>query len=207
MLLNFCDKCLRTDVICSTVNTEGYEVTNLVNGSNQGFLAYSAIKPPVHIDFVFICNIKVSYIIIWPQIGAQKSSGFQVSVKSTNTKNEPFTDISTAFIKKEEQGAFFYRRDGPNSTDIFAPPNFVQRYMKGFDVTNFVGSLRISILKTENSVPALGKVEIWGEASPRCGKDVVSNVIALWANKFNNIPLSVIETVSLASNVKQETNR
>lgn len=207
MLLNFCDKCLRTDVTCSTINSEGYEVTNLVNDSNKGFLAYYAIKPPVYIDFSFICNIKISYIIIWPQVGAQKSCGFQLSVKTTNIKNEPFIDISTAFIKKEEQGVFFYRRDLQNSADIFPPPNFAKRYIKTLDITNFVCSLRIGILKTENSVPALGKIEIWGQASPRCGKDVVSNVMALWSNKFNNMGLNTPEKSFLLGNEKKEKEK
>lgn len=57
MLFNFCDPRLRPEIQCSTVSTEGYEVTNLITGTDKGFLAYACIKPPINIDVTFICNI------------------------------------------------------------------------------------------------------------------------------------------------------
>ncbi|XP_001606250.2 RING finger protein 37 [Nasonia vitripennis] len=210
MLVNFCDKCLRTDVTCSTVSTEGYEVTNLVNNSDKGFLAYACIKPPVTIDFVFICNVQISHVIVWPQIGAQKSSGFQLSVKTSDVKNQPFTDVSTAFLQKEQSGVLFYRRDISYHTDIDVPPNFAQRYVKALNIVNYANTLRLSILKTENSVPALGKIEIWGRVASKCAKDISMNVNALWLNRFNSKPATASssdDAVAVDDNKKQEESK
>jgi U-box domain-containing protein 5 len=207
MLVNFCDACLRTDVICSTVCTEGYEVSNLVNNSNKGFLAYSCIKPPVTIDFVFISNIQINHVIVWPQVGAQKSCGFQLSVKSSDTSNELFTDISNAFLQKEELGILFYRRDISNNMDISVPKQFVKRNIKAVNITNYASILRLNILKTDNSVPAIGKIEIWGKVSPKCGKDVAMNVMALWVNRFNDLSIANTSVTSMKSNKYQEEER
>ncbi|KAJ8687838.1 hypothetical protein QAD02_023632 [Eretmocerus hayati] len=122
MLVNFCDASLRTEVTCSTISTEGHDVTNLTNNSCKGFLAYSCIKPPVSIDFSFICNVQVTHVIIWPQIGAQKSCGFKLSFKSSDASDECFTDVSTGFIQKEETGLLCYRRDLVNHEEVSVPP-------------------------------------------------------------------------------------
>ena len=204
MLVNFCDACLRTDITCSTVSTEGYEVSNLVKNIDKGFLAYSAIKPPVTIDFHFISNIQISHVIVWPHVGAQKSTGFQLSVKSSDIKNQPFTDVSTGFLKKEEIGILFHRRDLQHLTPISIPPNFAERYIKSLNITNYTSTLRLSILKTDNSVPALGKIEIWGRVSPKCSKDVGMNVMALWMNRFNNTSTPQVSATATADNDKKE---
>lgn len=184
MLVNFCDACLRTDVTCSTVSTEGYEPANLVNNSDKGFLVYSCIKPPVHLDFLFICNIKLSHVIVWSQVGGQKSSGFRLAVKSSGSNQESFSDVSSAFLEKNHTGVFFHRRELVN---LSAPPNFLLRWMKSLRTVDYASSLRISIIKTENSVPAIGRIEIWGSVSPQCGKDVSGNVAALWNNRFSKV--------------------
>ncbi|KAL7293462.1 hypothetical protein TKK_0013221 [Trichogramma kaykai] len=185
MLLNFCDPCLRTDVTCSTVSSDGYEATNLVNNSNKGFLAYSAIKPPVHLEFVFICNIQLSHVVIYPQVGAQRSVGFQLSVKSSNSNQQSFLDVSSAYIKKDEAGVFFYRSD-LGFEEAMVPSNFSQRYMKRLPVLNYVNALRLSIVKTDNSVPALGEIQIWGKVSPKCSKDISMGIMSLWMNRNDN---------------------
>ena len=184
MLLNFCDPSLRTEVKCSTVSTEGYEVENLVNKSENGFMVYSCIKPPVHVDFHFVCNIRISHIIIWPSIGAQKSSGFQILAKSSDDTNTLYTTISNGYLKSFHSGILFHRSD-IDPTKIYSPLNFLQCRMKSSEsrLINYISKLRISVVKTENSVPALGKVEIWGNVSPQCGKDVVASIYSLWSQR------------------------
>ncbi|XP_058792534.1 RING finger protein 37 [Phymastichus coffea] len=206
MLVNFCDSSLRTDITCSTVSTEGYEAENLINNSEKGFLAYACIKPPVSIDFSFICNVQISHVIVWPQIGAQKSSGFQLSVKSTDSSNQPFIDVSSAFLQKTDTGLLFYRRDITNYTEITLPNTFLKRYIKTANVVNYANVLRLRIIKTDNSVPALSKIEIWGTVSPKCGKDVASNVMALWMNRHNSLSASQI-SVHSTDYKNQESNR
>ena len=198
MLLNFCDSSLRTEVKGSAVSTEGYEVENLVNKSEKGFMAYACIKPPVHVDFHFIANIRISHIIIWPSVGAQKSSGFQILSKSTDEINTLYTSISTGYLKSSHSGILFQRSD-IDPMKISSPSNFFQRRLKSTDLRliNFVSKLRICIQKTENSVPALGKVEIWGEVSPQCGKDVVASICSLWSQRNVSKPVFIDNRKSL----------
>ncbi|XP_043266901.1 RING finger protein 37 [Venturia canescens] len=186
MLINFCRKCMESSVTCSTVSNDGYEVTNLTSDSNQGFLAYSCIKPPIHIDFSFTCNVRMNHILIWPSVGAQKSSGFEISVKSANQ----YKQVSTGFLKSEHSGLLFYRRD-LDSCSINIPQNFLCRYLKLSYEQNLenVQYLRISILRTENSVPAIGRVEIWGEVSAFNSRDTIQRVYNLW--QHNNVGKSL----------------
>ncbi|XP_032691397.1 RING finger protein 37 [Odontomachus brunneus] len=186
MLFNFCDPRLRPEIECSNVSTEGYEVTNLISGSRKGFLAYSCIKPPIHIDITFLCNIQINHILIWPSVGSQKSSGFRLYSKNTNDGNTPYTLLSNGYLSSRDAGLLFHPAD-IDSKQIFAPANFLKRYIK-VSMRYFTAnthSLRITICKTENSVPALARIEVWGTVSPRCGKDVVASVYTLWYNHQN----------------------
>ncbi|XP_051160046.1 RING finger protein 37 [Leptopilina boulardi] len=184
MLINFCDPSLRTEVKCNTISTEGYDVENLVNKSQNGFMVYSCIKPPIHVDFQFICNIRISHIIIWPNVGAQKSSGFQIHTKSSDEITILYTCISNGYLNSSHSGIIFHRNDMDPSI-ISSPSNFLQCRLKSSNLrlVNYVNKLRISIVKTENSVSALGKVEIWGYVSPQCGKDVIATVCSLWSQR------------------------
>lgn len=197
MFMNFCDSCLRPKIQCSTISTEGYEITNLTTKSSNGFLAYSCIKPPVYIDLTFICNIQISHILIWPNVGAQKSSGFQLSAKSDDD-GISYSTLSTGCLGTQDSGLLFYRRDIDKS-NICVPPNFLHCHMKISDqrLVDCTRSLRICIFKTENSVLALGKMEVWGQVSRFCKKEVVSDIQALWTNE--QISQAACLNVSLVS--------
>lgn len=202
MLLNFCDPRLRPEITCSAVSTDGYEVTNLISDSCKGYLAYSCIKPPIHIDITFLCNVRLNHILIWPAVGSQKSSGFQLYSKNTDDSNIPFTLLSNGFLDPHNAGLLFYPGD-VDPAGIAAPANFLRRYIKASmgHITKYAHVLRITICKTENSVPALRKIEVWGTVSPRCGKDVIASVHTLWTNHQAPSTSSVIElktdTISL----------
>ncbi|XP_043600874.1 RING finger protein 37 [Bombus pyrosoma] len=179
MLFNFCDPRLRPEIQCSTVSTEGYEVTNLITGTDKGFLAYACIKPPINIDVTFICNICINHILIWPQVGSQKSSGFQLYAKTSNDASVPYSLLGTGFLDTTHTGLLFC----PSKHEsIPAPANFLKCFTKSSlqYLTTCINSLRICICKTKNSVPALGKIEVWGTVSPRCGKDTVASISTLW---------------------------
>lgn len=210
MLLNFCHPCLRPEVTCSTVSTEGYEVTNLVSESSAGFLAYACIKPPINIDLTFLCNIQISRVIIWPVVGSQKSSGFQLLAKSTADSGAPFVTLSTAYLNNDEPGVIFYRRD-LNETLTSAPNNFLQRYIKISDLrsVNGASNLRLRIVKTDNSVPALGKIEVWGRVSRCCGRDVIAGINALWIQEHSpciSLAEKILESPSPISPVNENND-
>lgn len=204
MLFNFCDPRLRPEIECSSVSTEGYEVTNLISDSCKGFLAYSCIKPPIHIDITFLCNIQINHILIWPSVGSQKSSGFQLYSKNTNDENTPYTLLSNGYLSSRDAGLLFYPAD--IDAKHIAPANFLKRYIKVSMryLTTYTHGLRITICKTENSVPALARIEVWGTVSPRCGKDVVASVHTLWF-KHQNTLASECKSV-IVTECKNSTN-
>lgn len=208
MLLNFCDPRLRPEIQCSTVSTEGYEVTNLISDPCKGFLAYSCIKPPIHIDITFLCNIRINHVFIWPSVGSQRSSGFQLYSRNTNDNNTPYTLLSCGYLNPCDAGLLFHPAD-VDVKKISAPANFLKRYIKVSMryLTTYTHSLRVTICKTENSVPALGKVEVWGTVSPRCGKDVVASMHTLWSKHQAVLASPVIECKSDATSINIAGNR
>ncbi|XP_011312617.1 RING finger protein 37 [Fopius arisanus] len=170
MLINFCQEFLKTTVTCDTISTECYEVENLLKNNSRGFLAYSCIKPPINIDFIFNCRIKINRIVIWPRIGAQKSSGFRVSVKSDRQDN--FTIVSSCFLKDNEAGAVFWRSEGEKG-----PANFSSAFIGGNPLLlEKIKTLRLSIVKTEKSVPAVDRIEIWGFVSRWNRQDILGEM-------------------------------
>ncbi|KYM98380.1 PREDICTED: RING finger protein 37 [Cyphomyrmex costatus] len=207
MLLNFCDPRLRPEIKCSAISTDGHEVTNLINGSYKGYLAYSCIKPPIHIDITFLCNVCINHVLIWPSVGSQKSSGFQLSLKNTNDDNTPYTCVSNGCLSSHDAGLLFYSSD-IDPTGIPTPPNFLRcciKVSKGSVTTKYVHVLRITIYKTENSVPALGKVQVWGTVSPRCGKDITASVHVLWAEQRVSSTLPVTASKAYVNTVSVDT--
>ncbi|XP_020300481.1 RING finger protein 37 [Pseudomyrmex gracilis] len=211
MYLNFCDSRLCSNIRSDTICTDGYEVTNLITDPEKGFLAYSTIKPPVHIEITFECSVRISHILIWPSVGSQKSSGFILSTKTSNTIYERYTPIANAMLTPHDKGVLFYLRSTKPNT-ISTPPNFVKHIMKARSEPRLPTSvmsarvLRITITKTEKSVPALRKVEVWGRVSPICGPDVLEKVRTL----LNALPPhDKHQTVPAPENVveKQQENQ
>ncbi|KAF7401161.1 hypothetical protein HZH68_006981 [Vespula germanica] len=202
VLMNFCAPCLQPTVTCDTISTEGYDVTNLIQDPCNGFLAYSCIKPPVQIDFTFLCNIQIHHICIWPSVGSQKSSGFQIYAKTVNNNTMSYTLLSSGCLNANNTGVLFYAAN-VNPANISIAPNFLQRYIKGStrNIVSQTKSLRICIFKTQNSVPALGKIEVWGSVSPKSSKDIIASIDALWSASQTSVCLPTINHRSNISTV------
>jgi len=141
-------------------------------------------------------------------VGSQKSSGFQLYCKNTNDCNTPYTLLSSGFLSPSDTGLLFYPSD-IDPEKIPAPANFLKRYIKVWigHLTTFAHVLRITICKTEKSVPALGKIEVWGTVSPRCGKDIVANVYTLWSKHEAVLPLPITEYKTEITSAKTTDNR
>jgi len=108
--------------------------------------------------------------------------------------------MSSGRLSLHDTGLLFYSND-IDSTGILTPPNFLRcriKASKGPVTTKYAHVLRITIYKTENSVPALGKVQVWGTVSPHCGKDVVASVHVLWAEQR---ALSTLRVTGLKTSV------
>lgn len=210
MLINFCQDHLQTTITSGTISTEGYEVTNLLKNDDKGFLAYSAIKPPVNIDITFSCWIKILKVIIWPTVGGQKSSGIRLSARST--ANNDYSQISMGFLtEKNENGLLFYRNncDKKLTTTL---NNFHSVIINGSNnrILERVKSLRVGIIKTQNSVPAIMRIEIWGELSSLNNPEIYKKIIQLVNAPFNKTEHNNVENLSrkiLEDNVQVEREK
>ena len=190
-MINFCSPTLNPTVKCSTVSTDGYEVTNLVSSdadeARKGFLAYRAIKPPVSITINFCCRVNVSHVILWAQVGYQKSTGFEIYANcASRTKPEEYQKAAFGYLQEDEVGIIFYRRihyqECLKSTKNLN--SFAWKAIPGSTCffLNNTGSLQIKIIKTKSSVPALARVEVWGRPSTSCDEIVQHNIFQLWAH-------------------------
>ncbi|KAK0159799.1 hypothetical protein PV327_010873 [Microctonus hyperodae] len=162
MLINLCENYFETQVKCDKPCTDGYDVNNLLSNNNSGFLSYSTIKPPINIDFNFICNIKLSHVLIWPCVGSQKSTGFKILTKFHNY----FRPLSSGFLNENHMGILFSTKYF-NKNTILIPKNFYNSSINYYhdNIVDHVDNLRITIIKTDKSVPGIGKIEIWGYVS------------------------------------------
>ncbi|KAK0079006.1 hypothetical protein PV325_001859 [Microctonus aethiopoides] len=162
MLINLCENYFETQVKCDKPCTDGYDVNNLLSNNNSGFLAYSTIKPPINIDFNFICNIKLSHVLIWPCVGSQKSTGFKILTKF----HQNLKPLSSGFLNANHMGISFSTKY-VNKNIILIPKNFYNASINYYHdyIVDRVDNLRITIVKTDKSVPGIGKIEIWGYVS------------------------------------------
>ncbi|KAF7997307.1 hypothetical protein HCN44_005584 [Aphidius gifuensis] len=69
--------------------------------------------------------------------------------------------------------------------DNFSIPSNFYSLIINSGIIDRVKSLRIGIIKTNNSVPAIGKIQVWGEISSFNNPKVYKNIIQLLANKSN----------------------
>ncbi|KAG8336296.1 RING finger protein 37 [Homalodisca vitripennis] len=158
-----CDN-LVTCVKCDKPSYDGYEVGNLIKNNatkkNNGFLAEQFVRPPIFITFDFNCNLRIHHIAIFCKVGAQKTSG--IELLSSSNKGE-YETIGSGVLSDSKDGFVFHRHDA----NIIGLNNFGEKYLyRTFKSTRHLSvsqSVKIKIFRTSGtSVPALGKVEIWG---------------------------------------------
>lgn len=197
-MLNFCLSCFNTKVTSNQVSSDGYEVTNLVSSDVtrkcKGFLAYNAIKPPVEINFELICDINISHIIIWPQVGQQKSCGFKIEVgQKTQTHLSNLITVGQSYI---ENDGIVFKGNNCRVRDIEVPENFSITYLSNKkNVLHCCSFIKLSVIKTLNStLPAIKSVEIWGECSVTCSPELKAEICQTWQSYKNHS--NKIETVN-----------
>ncbi|XP_069674270.1 RING finger protein 37 [Periplaneta americana] len=206
-MMNFCSSVLKPTISCSTVCNDGYEVTNLISGSvverNKGFLAYNAIKPPITITINFPCSINIAFINLWAQIGYQKSTGFEMYASSASQPQD-YQKTAHGYLESNDVGIVFFRRIHYNeytkltkSIKYFARTAFPANT---YALLNNAVSIQIRIIKTNSSVPALAKVEVWGQPSRSCDKVLRNNIVKMWEERTLQEP----ETNAQAKN-KEDT--
>lgn len=181
-MFDFLNSKLSPKVRCTSAAMDGYEAENLISPNDltrsRGFLAYTSIKPPVDIDFELICPISLNYVFVLTTVGTQKTNGVELLAK--NKKTDEFVSIAKAFFSNTKEGIFFC------NSRIFSlsspPPNYSGRFylcfLKSDTFRVFINAseVRVRILRTERSVPCLGKVEIWGRVSKMCSETTACTI-------------------------------
>lgn len=191
MDVNFCSHGLTATVKSSCVSCDGYEVENLISSDfykrQKGFLAERFIKPPVTLTFEFVCEIDINYLVIQSNVGAQKSAGLEVFTTTNldnNTQDTKLNSVASGVIRNVEIGFVFYRH-GYDVRKKIPANNFVfSTFKSSRDLVTRV--LSIKIFKTHSSsIPALGRVEVWGRPNSKCPKNVIDNVYNCWKQHFS----------------------
>lgn len=192
MEFNFLIPKLLPKVSCSAPTVDNYEADNLINEVERirarGFLAYSSIKPPVDVDFKLLCPISISYILILTTVGTQKTTAIEILARNNNSE---FISIAKAHLINEKESGIV-----ACNSRLFSSGKLPENYREGLKLCFFKSNtfrtftnatdVRIRILRTEKSVPCLGKVEIWGKVSRFCSEVTVRTVHQLMNGKTNN---------------------
>lgn len=189
-MINFLNSKLSPKVSCSAASMDNYDVENLINENDliraRGFLAFSSIKPPVDIDFEIICPISIAYVFIVTSVGSQKCNGIEIFAK---THNNEYKSIAKAFFSERNLIACNSRQFSRTKPPSGFNENSHLCFFKSNTFRTFINAskIRIRILHTENSVPCLGKVEIWGRVSKMCS-EVTAKTIQQIIERQQGIP-------------------
>ncbi|KAJ1522594.1 hypothetical protein ONE63_001777 [Megalurothrips usitatus] len=180
-LINLCDPVFQTVISCSTVSSEGYEVTNLLSEDAEkrrnGFMCDRFIKPPVEVTLKFPFDVNIKYIQIGAEVGQQKTSGLDISSSSSpyhsswcsgskSSRHQPTSNlpcsptverIASIVLSDNEKGVVIYCPLQYGRKCLNPVPDtkvtFVQRSMtwKKRPVIAHTSSLTIRIFRTSGS--------------------------------------------------------
>ncbi|CAH1185381.1 unnamed protein product [Phyllotreta striolata] len=189
-MLNFTNPCLLPKVVCKTPSTDDYGAENLISPNYtdkmRGFISYPSIKPPVEIEFNFICPVNMHYIVLNTTVGNQRCSGIELFAKTDETDY-----LSIGKCVYDNPGIVFCNSRKYSKTN--PPPNIDGLFNLSFFKSNtfrcFLNAtaVKICIFKTNKSVPCMSSVEVWGTPSRQCSKTTVNTVTKL-ASKNKTIP-------------------
>jgi len=191
MSMNFASSRLHTEIFCSTVSVDGFEVGNLISDDDRlraaGFLAEAFVVPPVHITLSFPCAIDIDKVIVNGQSNSQKSVGFQVftavsdrssqildkfdsrifcPVARCNSTSKPLISFSNVRYKARVE----LPSGSPDVGDALVERLYhhVDKYL------SHVNALTLSITRTANgSAVAVKKFEVWGQPAVGTRNDLV----------------------------------
>lgn len=166
-VLNFLNPIFTPSVKCNAVADDLYLPENLLAADRRkfdlGFMAYHVTKPPIELDFHLMCGIELSSIKIWPKIGSQKSTGFEVYVSSRTGPNAQFIKVASCFNLTENGVVFVQPNREMSEEEHMQSETFkVVRCFRTARTIRTVRCVRICIRQTNRCVPVLKRIEIWG---------------------------------------------
>ncbi|XP_046383350.1 RING finger protein 37 [Ischnura elegans] len=209
MALNFCTARLKTKISTSAVSSEGHEVTNLLSTlpglQSRGFLTEGFCKPPVSIHLKFLCHVDINHIILWVEVGCQKSNGVELlAVKGNDVYGDKYEEgysqdsavsVRIGSCKINSESGVLFQNYNCWATPK-APENFLKRFFTSSAsyVLRNCSDLEIKIFSTANSsVPSLKRVEVWGRPGRYCPGDLKHDLYSWWnqpSGSPENVPKS-----------------
>lgn len=204
-LINACDPIFNANIQLdgSCISREDYSVENLISPDvglqKRGFLCETFIRPPISLTFSFPFAFDIKYVVIGTRVGGQKSSGFQIWAGRSNN-----TQKICSMITNKEMIIFH-----DNSTDLSIFGNDYDKCCFNISASRNIRSaekLSVGIFKTENSIPAIGKLEIWGKVSCSVPKEIYQSIIRNWEE--SKIPKQIqkqINDTQLATEKNSDT--
>lgn len=210
-LFNFLDTKLTPTATCHSPATDNYEVENLISNDitkkNLGYLAYSALKPPVEIEFKFICPVNIYYVMVKTTVGSQKSTGIEIMAKNDS---QDYTYISKSIHK--QSGVYFC------NSKIYSVDKYPKNYNPNlFNLAYFnkssykvfleATSLKLKIFQTERSVPCIGAIEVWGIPAKCCSevtKKTINHIMLKKNQTFCSTPIITNEQFCIPEDFKDD---
>lgn len=178
-MINVCDPVFSSIIQLdgSCVSLEDHSVENLLSSNEElrkkGFLSETFIRPPVSLTVCFPFAFNIKYVVIDTRVGAQKSSGFQISAGH----NDNIQKICSTITEKD----IIVFHD--NSSDLSTFGSNCDKCCFNISASRIIRTakkLSVRIFKTVNSIPAIGKLEVWGIISYSVPKELQQKFICHW---------------------------
>ncbi|KAJ3640888.1 hypothetical protein Zmor_027421 [Zophobas morio] len=178
-MYNFLDPKLMPKLQCSAPAMDNYEPHNLISDNEavraRGFLAYTVTRPPIELEFEFLCSVDISFIILQTSIGNQKCTGIELFARS-----EASSYVSIAKAVYNTPGLTFCTSRKYSRTNL--PPNHDPTnglfFFKNDTVRVFMNAkfLKVVIFRTERTVPCLGGIKVFGKPARSCSEATVTTI-------------------------------
>lgn len=201
-MYNFLDAKLIPKVTSPSPATDNYEATNLIHENltirARGYIAYTIIRPPVELEFEFLCSVDIRYISINAVVGRQRCTGIEIFAKVDGL----YCSIAKGIFSKERVvfcTSHYYSKLNPpeEGADLLF---FKRNEFRVFTNAKFV---KIVIFKTDGkSVPCLGNIKIFGVPSKSCSattRETIAKIMGL-APRFDVTTSSGSESSSSSLN-------
>ncbi|XP_050532758.1 RING finger protein 37 [Daktulosphaira vitifoliae] len=206
MLLNVCDPIFNSKIQLdgSCISHEDYSVENLISSDIQlqkkGFLCETFIRPPVSLTITFPYTFDIKSVIINTRVGGQKSTGIQLM----SNRKDSLLSICSKITDKD----LLVFHD--IKTDLSSYGNNCDFCCFNISASRLLRStkkLTLRIFKTANSIPAIGKLEIWGIFSTSVPTNIKQELIKKWETcKIIQTPNKLLTQSNLVLSCRSEKN-
>ncbi|XP_026684092.1 uncharacterized protein LOC113470104 [Diaphorina citri] len=142
--VNLVQNSMKTKISSPQISSDGYGITNLLSNTN-GFLVEHFIKPPVFIEFDFMCNMFVHEVILNTRVGTQKSKGIEILVNEST--------VGKCYLTADQDIVRWVRNSNTEVKDSATGQNIATCEFFGgaHKHLNSTNRMTIKVFKTENS--------------------------------------------------------